>query len=176
MFLMMGTDYLPLEEASDGLRYQWEEEAVKTSPRVSHLQTLIKDSSDSEGILVHWKNYQVCCNQGEFQILARKKKSFPKHVFAPAISIWKNLANDAGIGISKNWGRLVLRERELTAMRNLATDGRTTRKRQQKCLYMEEQKWANGQMSAADEPIADAASEHFSTQRTYLCELLFCAS
>lgn len=53
MFLMMGTDYLPQEEASDGLRYQWEEEVVKTSPRVSHLQTLIKDSSDSEGILVH---------------------------------------------------------------------------------------------------------------------------
>lgn len=53
MFLMMGTDCLPQEEASDGLQYQWEEEAAKTSQRVSHLQTLIKDSSDSEGILDH---------------------------------------------------------------------------------------------------------------------------
>lgn len=52
MFLMKETDYPSREAASDGLQSQWEEEVLKTSQRVSHLWTPIKDSSDSEWILV----------------------------------------------------------------------------------------------------------------------------
>lgn len=52
MFLMKGTGSLSQGAASDGLQSQWGEEVLKTSQRVSHLWTLIKDFSDSEWILV----------------------------------------------------------------------------------------------------------------------------
>lgn len=53
MFLMKETDFPSQEAASDGLHFQWEEEVLKTSQRVSHLWTPIKGFSDSERILVH---------------------------------------------------------------------------------------------------------------------------